>query len=440
MKIPERSSLNLVNGQPKSSVADVTTAATTPAGQVDDICLGSPDSAGLIPAPKCPCTPPPVHNYQVVHRVAGQHWQWIELLRDENSHMQQRDFHPSQVIRDPEISSAFGSSTPSSSDVLLHYAGDPPPDVAVQPRPVILVHGATKNGNFWVNPEEYGGEDQATLPDTLRQQGFRVFAVSFAHSQDDNFVWAQDLANSVDRVKELSGSSEVDILAHSKGGVPARMYVSDFREDWMSGYGHDVHRLILAAAPNGGIDFSFRHGDNNWPLHNPALESNINAPSPWSHVKYFGVPVNVEDRGFGKEGKDYWPGQRQLLARWDSKYPISYFGTDNYTTYYGGQGFVSSAKGIEAYIRESGDFMAHLNEAKIDPKVEVALLAGKKPNLNNFPNEIDGPSDGLLFVESALHMPSTDHIIDQKVLPLNHKAVVTDPRGQKWIAETLKRE
>ena len=384
-----------------------------------------------------PTQPAEFRGVEVKGRFSSSKWEWTEHLFDSNPHFKQSDFGPRGAQRNPEIVAAFGSDKPHSGSVLLHYAGPPAAGVKRQAQPVILVHGANKTGDFWWDPHENGSDEG--LPQRLRDQGFDVYAVSFAHPHDDNFVWAEQMANCIDRVKQLTGKEQVDLVAHSKGGAPARAYVSDLREEWMTPYRGDVRKLVLVGAANGGLDTTFRHASSNLALLSASDSPFLNAPMSWHSTKVMGVfPMDTTDRSYSNEKTDCWPGQDQLLARWDSKYPIAYWEQDSYTTYHGGPGFVSESKGIDHYIAQGGHYIERLNQAKIDPKVQVSLLAGDNPNIAGIMNENTGPSDGLLFVDSALHMPSTTNIQAKAVLHLNHKALVAEPEGQQWIADTLK--
>ena len=397
----------------------------------------SPDSVSLSGSTPSQKSAPSNAHFEVMGRFPSSKWAWTEHLFDSDPHFKQSDFGPRGAQQGEEIIAAFGSDKPHSGSVLLHYAGPPPAGVKRQPTPVLLVHGANKNGDFWWDPRENG--DNQGLPQRLRDQGFEVYAVSFAHPHDDNFVWAEQMANGIERIQQLTGAKQVDLVAHSKGGSPARAYVSDFREDWMTPYRGDVRRLVLVGAANGGLDTNFRHASNNMALMSASDNHALNAPMSWHSARIGGIiPVDTTDRSYSNEKTDCWPGQDQLLARWDSKYPIAYWEQDSYTTYNGGTGFVSSSKGIDHYIAQGGHYIEKLNQAQIDPKVQVALLAGDNPNIAGIVNENTGPSDGLLFVESALHMPSTKNIKAQAVLHLNHKALVSEPEGQQWIADTLK--
>lgn len=390
-------------------------------------------------SPRATLTAPPSNNPDVTvrGRFPSHKWAWTEHLFDSDPHFKQQNFHPRGHQRSKEIVAAFGTDTPHSGSVLLHYAGKPPAGVKRQPHPVVLVHGANKNGDFWWDPHE-NGTDKG-LPQLLRAQGFDVYAVSFAHPHDDNFFWAEQMANCIERVKQLSGAEQVDLVAHSKGGAPARAYVSDYREPWMTPYRGDVHRLVLVGAANGGIDSTFRHPNANLALLTPTDSPLLNAPMSWDSARYMGIfPVNTTDISYSNQTKDYWPGQDQLLARWDSKYPLAVWEQDWYTTYNGGTGFFSHSKGIDHYIQQGGNYIENLNRHPIEPHVQVALLAGDNPNIPGILNESTGPSDGLLFVESALHVPTTQNVVKKSVLHLNHKDLVSEPEGQQWIADTLK--
>jgi triacylglycerol lipase len=378
------------------------------------------------------------HTTLVLHRTRSARWEWIELLRDSHPHMAQQSFHARGLHRSRDIVESFGIDAPPSSDALLHYAGDPPLRSEWQAVPILLVHGANANADFWLDP--MGNGSGRSLPQFLRSQGFQVYAVTFAHSQDDNYLWAQQVANAVRRIRQITGSSKVDLLGHSKGGVPVRCYASDFREPWMTPYQGDVRRLILMAAPNGGIDFSFRHPVSNYALHEGGSSHLLNAPMSWDGIIRYGIMQDCRAMGPGKDGPDYWPGQRQLLARWDDRYPLPILDLDVKSTYEGGRGLVSESRGIDHFIEEGGDFMRKLDCTPIDSNVEVIVLAGNKPDIPGILNENTGPSDGLLFVESALAVPEGTQVVAQDVMPFNHMNIISSERPQSWLNGVLKSE
>ncbi|MFE9406124.1 hypothetical protein ACFYNY_30960 [Streptomyces sp. NPDC006530] len=100
-------------------------------------------------------------------------------------------------------------------------------------------------------------------------------------------------------------------------------------------------------------------------------------------------------------GYDDYPGQRQMLARWDSVYGVDQTAQDWYTTYYGGQGFYTAGDGIQKAL-DSGSLVAPLRRAGVPASVTTYLLAGATPNVIGIVNENRGPSDGVVFISSAL--------------------------------------
>ncbi len=375
--------------------------------------------------------------YEVVRSLPSDTWERTDVIQDRDELFVQQNFHPRGKHRNKEVIAAFGTDTPHSGDALLHYAGAPPKGAPNREAPVLLIHGANKDGNFFWDPQENGSNQG--LAQELRDRGHEVYALTFAHNQDDNFIWTEQVANAIAEIKKQTGSEKVDLVAHSKGAVPARMYVSNVRRDdvEMTPYQGDVRRLVLVGAPNGGVDYTFRHPSANYALMSPSNHPMLNAPPSWDSATYFGLPKNLSEQGYGKDGPDYYPGQRQILANLSERYPLSVFEPDWYTTYHGGRGFVSNSKGIDHHIAEGDNLIQRMAEASIPEEVEVALLAGNKANIPGILNEYTGPSDGLVFVSSALEMPEETNVVAREVLPLHHKALIADKSGQEWISQVL---
>ena len=61
----------------------------------------------------------------------------------------------------------------------------------------------------------------------LRQRGYGCFSITFAHPHGDNYVQAQQIANAVARIREVTGASQVDIIAHSKGATATAIYLAN---------------------------------------------------------------------------------------------------------------------------------------------------------------------------------------------------------------------
>jgi hypothetical protein len=126
----------------------------------------------------------------------------------------------------------------------------------------------------------------------------------------------------------------------------------------------------------------------------------------------------------------------QLLARWDHVHPLP-AGESVQKTYFGGSTTEFDATGIEHYIDQSGHFIDVLQSHPVDPKVPVALLAGSKSDIPLWDNETTGPSDGVIFVESALAAARGSNVVARDVLPLNHLELVWNRQGQQWIVDQL---
>jgi hypothetical protein len=238
---------------------------------------------------------------------------------------------------------------------------------------------------------------------TRLDRGLRpVYALSFAHPHGDVFQQAEIIANAIARIKARTGAAQVDLVAHSKGGIAAAVYLSNDGGDWGHAgydakgtvYRGDVRRAVFVATPLGGIDTSFR-----WPGGNFASLDGETALAPSSWTVYYpygsGVPSVQEsllDQYIGGGGADYFPGHRQLLARWDGVYDLpgesAWMGLyalqqDWWTTYHGGTGFVSKSEGIDEAIEAGGGLIADLLERGVDPEVELFLLAGENPLMPN---------------------------------------------------------
>jgi len=337
---------------------------------------------------------------------------WIEHLQDNEEHLVQRQFLPSQQQKNAEVVKSFGTPTPPSSSVLLHFFG--PPATPAEKPPVVIVPGAKVDAYFY-----------QTLAQSLRTQGLSVYALTFAHNQDDNYGQAQQLTNAVARVRSLTNAPQVDLVAHSKGCIVATVYATpSFRKHWMSDYAHDLRRMLLVGGPNGGIDYFHRHpfedqGASNWPM-------------VWRSLTADG---QTKDCGAWQMDLDgYWPGQAQLVSRWDERFPVQ-----DKVSYYGGSSDRFQADGIEAAIEAGENFIARLGSSPLAEEVEVGLLAGNLADVPGFRNETAGPSDGIILVDSALRPPYQAHLSKATVLPCNHIQLILSTAAQSQIAGFLLR-
>jgi pimeloyl-ACP methyl ester carboxylesterase len=111
------------------------------------------------------------------------------------------------------------------------FVGDTLAATGTHPVPVVLVHG------FFGDPTNFVG-----LRRHLARHGIRRFA-SFAYAPRLDYPrLARALHARIDAVREATGSRQVDVVAHSLGGLVARYLVQD-------GGAADVRRLVTLGTP-----------------------------------------------------------------------------------------------------------------------------------------------------------------------------------------------
>ena len=117
--------------------------------------------------------------------------------------------------------------------------GELKPSTSSHPLPVILLHGYSEVSSVWANWEDY-----------LLSSGIQFCTVSF-HPDDVCGTAVHDateIGQIVQKVKSMTHQNQVNIVAHSKGGLDARLYLAK------SGT-HDVANLIMLGTPNKGSPF-----------------------------------------------------------------------------------------------------------------------------------------------------------------------------------------
>lgn len=367
--------------------------------------------AALLTAPSAHAALPSYLTLEATHTTGiANGWVRVERYRDTTAGFVAEDYPPDgRGDQDGQRRTFFGGvAQPHSSRFLLYHA--PGWNTGAKTTPVLLVHGANDNPDrAWANPGESGdfGCGQSTCPSTgltqyLQARGHRVFAIGFAHKQGDNLMQAQQVGDAVRIIREKLGVAKVDVVGWSKGMMSARMYASGVRPSWGRAYAGDVRRLVLLGGPNGGYDYPFAHG---W-SHDFSIWSecggSVNAPAPHTRMTCYGTYTYHPEFSFvPTAGWDAYPGQRQMLARWDGVYGVNTATQDWYTTYHGGQGFYTSGPGIQAAI-DAGSLISTIRAAGVPSGVSTYLLAGGSPTVVGIWNETRGPSDGVVFVSSAL--------------------------------------
>jgi outer membrane protein assembly factor BamB len=126
----------------------------------------------------------------------------------------------------------------------------PPPDQPGKRLPVIIVPGIMESWpvfGVWKIDPIFG--IFRNLFTALKTAGYEegTTLIPFAYDwHKSNTDTAKDLQQTIQDIKQRTGSSQVDIVAHSMGGLVARTYIQG------PTYANDVHTLIAVATPNHG--------------------------------------------------------------------------------------------------------------------------------------------------------------------------------------------
>lgn len=389
------------------------------------------------PEPAAPADRAP-SGLSLVRTVKSAYWDRIECWQDTARPFAMEGLLNKARHENPEIVAAFGTKLPQDSLFLLHYG---PKWKTNTGKVVVLAHGVSDNATrAWAAPTSMQGGSDPGLLQTLEAAGYRVFAVTFPHKQGSLFHEAQYLADAVQLARQAAGASKVTLIGHSAGGLVARVYVSGYRlnASWTP-YRGDVEQLITLAAPHRGQDFAFRHPEFNYFFMKDELAAN--APMSWDKVLYYGQWKDTIEFSIYS---DNFPMQQQLLYDWTARYPVKTTSPDYYTTLYGGQGFVSHSLGIANAVARGGNFINGLRAYPVPADIAVTVVAGTNQKIEGVPQtETDGPSDGLVFTESASHTadltaPGRKDPIKKVVVNENHLTIAYSPAMLKLILSQLK--
>ncbi|MDO4240893.1 triacylglycerol lipase [Micrococcus sp.] len=349
-------------------------------------------------------------------------WASVERYRDTNPGFV-AETYPADGRGDQvgQTATFFGSARPHSSRFLL-YAGPRPS--APAKTPVLLVHGANQTaGGAWANPNAGGnfGCGRLLCPRTglmqqLTEQGHQVYAIGFPHRNGDGYYWSQQIGDAVEVIRAQTGADKVDVVGWSKGAFNARQYVSSVRKPWGTPYSGHVNRLVLLGNPNLGFDWGYRHGISHDAAIFPECGGRLNAPAAHTSMTCFGLRYQHTELSYESPA---FPGSGQMLARWDSTYPLPAWEQDWYTTYYGGTGFFSSGRGIQ-YAIDRQSLVQPIVRAGTPEGLPVHLLCGTSPTMLGMHNEHTGPSDGAVFVRSCAAPDGIRTLAGVKQTPLNH--------------------
>jgi len=355
------------------------------------------------------------------------YWEKTISCRVKGLKNKQENFCEVNEQHDLDTVSAFGTNRPSADQYLLHMA----PGWNSNPKntPLILLHGAGLDSTSFTNLYDMGYEG---IQQQLVSMGHRVFALTYSHSHGDNFYQAEQLADAILQVKSLCKVEQLDLVAHSKSGIAARIYLSN-----MSGtpYRGDVRKYVMLGTPNLGLDFAFRNSGISYPIY----ISNSNGVIAWNKINCMGAIIDISERSIYHDGT--FPGQSQMLHRWDDQFPLDITQPDWWTTYYGGTGFLSHSRGIEAAITDGGDLIKKLESGGIEPGIELSVLAGNNNMFGLIPGESTGPSDGIVFVDSVFNTDAMvskgAKLISKTEMHYNHLELLFSRKVARWVDQQL---
>lgn len=154
--------------------------------------------------------------------------------------------------------------------------GELQPSSSSNPLPVILLHGYKEVSFVWANWEH-----------NLQLDGIQFCTVSF-HPDDVCGTAEHDaaeIAQIVQKVKSMTLQNQVNIVAHSKGGLDARLYLAKSNT-------HDVANLIMIGTPNKGSPFADYRERHNLDRLCPAIHDLT------THAAVINAPKNLNTRYF----------------------------------------------------------------------------------------------------------------------------------------------
>ncbi len=103
--------------------------------------------------------------------------------------------------------------------------------------PVLLIHGHMEDATVWNK-----------WVDLLKKDGISAaYPITFKQSDDkcgSAAEHAKELSNIIGQIKKETGQNKVNIVAHSKGGLDARVYLANNTKD--------VANLVMIGTPNAG--------------------------------------------------------------------------------------------------------------------------------------------------------------------------------------------
>ncbi len=113
------------------------------------------------------------------------------------------------------------------------------PSSPVHTRPVLLVHGIAHNASAFIQ-----------MKTKMQKRGWlHVFTMNYSTLNTKLIEMVGELSCQVDKVMEVTGASQIDIVAHSLGGIVSRYYMAKMGQG-------KVKNLVTLGAPHKGTYLS----------------------------------------------------------------------------------------------------------------------------------------------------------------------------------------
>ena len=288
----------------------------------------------------------------------------------------------------PWIADCFGSATPSSDQFLLH-AG--PSSAIARGTPILFVPGAGDNASrgFITMATRM---DQAGRPvyaltfahphgDVLLQAEVVADAIARVRHLTG--------ADQIDLVSHSKGGvASAVYLSHTAGAS----WDHEAYDAHGTAYRGDVRRAVFIATPLDGVDTSHRWTLGNYASVDPDLAVSPTSWETWYPygVTSYWLAEDLGSQDLFPAGQDLFPGHRQTIRRQPAELPgsLPWLGLyslqpDWWTTYEGGTGLWSEAAGVDAVEAAGGFLLDHLEGHGVDPSVALYLLSGTSPLMPN---------------------------------------------------------
>ncbi len=302
-------------------------------------------------------------------------------------------------------------------------------------RPIILIPGIgasvnldTMIGGLFNNNWQLFSHTYDGIIEAFKSMGYKEnkdFFIAYYDWRNRNDDSAQKyLKPIIKKANQLNGTSKVNIVAHSMGGLVARSYIQS------DDYGNDVENLFLIGTPNRGSSDVY-----------PVWEGGY-IPKNWETKFILRIYLAYLTKKYPTSNnyetiRQYIPSIKQLMPVYDYIYPKGKM--ENLKNY-------SSMNEVNTWLENLNAGIEILND-----RVKVSVIAGdKQATINGIPviesdehplwkdgkpdpldpEKNDSSGDGRVLLSSS-KIPS----LYEKIIDFNHGDIVS--RAEEFIAEKI---